>query len=138
MVRAYQSSIPDYAYRIYIWVRSGEQPAELDRVVREAVTHVNGSRVYSSEDTGLLWPVGNVAAKILTLDDAAFQKWYGAPLQDSDQSVLNCVYSVDKEQPFLFSAGDQSPDGSCKVVDVCNTPLPAGLREDVYKRQGSF
>ena len=129
MVRAYQSSIPDYAYRIYIWVRSGEQPAELDRVVREAVTHVNGSRVYSSEDTGLLWPVGNVAAKILTLDDAAFQKWYGAPLQDSDQSVLNCVYSVDKEQPFLFSAGDQSPDGSCKVVDVCNTPLPAGLRE---------
>ena len=88
MVRAYQSSIPDYAYRIYIWVRSGEQPAELDRVVREAVTHVNGSRVYSSEDTGLLWPVGNVAAKILTLDDAAFQKWYGAPLPDSDQSVL--------------------------------------------------
>ena len=129
MVRAYQSSIPDYAYRIYIWVRSGEQPAELDRVVREAVTHVNGSRVYSSEDTGLLWPVGNVAAKILTLDDAAFQKWYGAPLPDSDQSVLNCIYSVDKEQPFLFLAGDQSPDGSCKVVDVCNTPLPAGLRE---------
>lgn len=129
MVRGYQSSIPDYAYRVYVWVRSGDQPAELDRAVREAVTDEDGSRVYSSEDTGLLWPVGNVTAKILTLDDAAFQKWYGAPLPDSDQSVLYCVYAADEEQPSLFAAGDQSPDGGCKVADVCSAPLPEGLRE---------
>lgn len=129
MVRGYQSSIPDYTYRVYVWVRGGEQPAELDRAVREAVMHEDGSRVYSSEDTGLRWSIGNTAAKILTLDDAAFQEWYGAPLPDSDQSVLNCVYAAGEEQSSLFSAGDQSPDGKCKVTDVCSTPLPVGLQE---------
>ncbi|WP_367925872.1 FtsX-like permease family protein [uncultured Ruthenibacterium sp.] len=129
MIRSYIDNIPEYNYRIYFWVRGGHEPADLDQCVRDAVKRVEGGRVYSSEDTGLIWYKENNAAKILTLDDAAFKEWYGAELPSSPAGTLSCIYAANADQTPLFEPGERSSDGTCVVTDTCDTPLPVGLQE---------
>lgn len=130
MVRSYEDSVPEYSYRVYCWVRGGDEPAELDRLVRNAAANVTDSRVYSSEDTGLIWPVGDSMAKVLTLDDQAFEEWYGAPLPAAEEGTLSCVYASDGQQEPSFNIGQTAQGGDCVVTDFCSNPLPAGLQEE--------
>ena len=128
--RQYEDSVPEYSYRVYCWVRGGDEPAELDRLVRNAAANVTDSRVYSSEDTGLIWPVGDSMAKVLTLNDQAFEEWYGTPLPAAEEGTLSCVYASDGQQEPSFNIGQTAQSGDCVVTDFCSNPLPAGLQEE--------